>query len=50
MGEERKRARLTKQAQPTAALPGTEEKVAELERRAALGLELFHPEDARGTR
>jgi hypothetical protein len=30
---------------PTAAPPGSPEKVAELERRAALGVALFHPAD-----
>ena len=29
----------------TAARPGTEAKLAELERRAAAGLELWHPQD-----
>ena len=32
--------------QPTQALPGTSEKFAELERRAALGMDLWHPQDA----
>jgi hypothetical protein len=31
---------------PTAALPGTAEKIAILSQRAALGQELFHPDDA----
>lgn len=33
-------------AQPTDALPGTEEKVAILAERARLGLSLWHPQDA----
>jgi hypothetical protein len=33
--------------QPTAALPGTAEKVAILAERARLGLSLWHPLDAR---
>ena len=33
--------------EPTAAEPGTPEKMAELERRAALGLSLWHAGDAR---
>lgn len=32
--------------QPTAALPNTQEKIAELQRRAAAGLVLWHPLDA----
>jgi hypothetical protein len=34
-----------KPAEATAARPGTEAKLAELERRAAAGLELWHPQD-----
>jgi hypothetical protein len=33
-------------AQPTDALPGSEEKVAVLAERARLGLSLWHPQDA----
>jgi hypothetical protein len=33
-------------AQPTTALPGSQEKVAVLEERARLGLSLWHPDDA----
>jgi hypothetical protein len=33
-------------AQPTTALPGTEEKVLVLAERARLGLSLWHPQDA----
>ena len=33
-------------AEPTDALPGTEEKVRVMEDRAARGLALFHPDDA----
>lgn len=33
--------------EPTSALPGTEDKIRVLEDRAALGLALFHPADAR---
>jgi hypothetical protein len=33
-------------ARPTAALPGTPEKVAVLIERARLGLSLWHPQDA----
>lgn len=33
--------------EPTAAVPGSEAKVAVLEQRAAAGLRLWHPEDAR---
>ena len=33
-------------ARPTAAVPGTPEKVAVLEERARLGLSLWHPHDA----
>lgn len=36
-------------AEPTAALPGTPEKLAELERRALAGISLWHPEDARAS-
>lgn len=32
---------------PTGALPGTEEKIRVLEERAARGVGLFHPQDAR---
>jgi hypothetical protein len=34
-------------AEPTDALPGSEEKVAILAERARLGLSLWHPQDAR---
>ena len=33
--------------EPTTASPGSEEKLAELARRARLGLQLFHPDDPR---
>lgn len=33
---------------PTQAAPGTPEKIAVMEARAQLGLDLFHPSDARG--
>jgi hypothetical protein len=33
---------------PCEAPPGTEEKIAELQRRAAMEISLYHPEDARG--
>jgi hypothetical protein len=33
--------------EPTDAIPGTEEKIAILTRRAAQGEQLFHPEDMR---
>lgn len=36
-----------KHGEPTMALPGTEEKIRVLEERAANGLALFHPRDAR---
>jgi hypothetical protein len=36
-----------KLGEPTEALPGTEEKVRVLKDRAAKGLALFHPQDAR---
>src|SRR5579859_227383 len=38
--------RFTQPTFPTAALPGTPEKIAILTQRAALGQELFHPDDA----
>lgn len=31
---------------PSGSFPGSEEKVAEMERRAAMEMELWHPEDA----
>lgn len=34
--------------EPTDAAPGSEAKLRELERRAALGLALHHPDDAKG--
>ena len=34
---------------PTAAIPGSAEKIAVLAERAILGVALFHPEDARPT-
>lgn len=37
----------TVSAEPTTALPGSEEKVAILAERARLGLSLWHPRDAR---
>jgi hypothetical protein len=38
--------RITLPPFPTAALPGTPEKIAILTQRASLGQELFHPDDA----
>ena len=38
--------RITLPPFPTAALPGTQEKIAILTQRASLGQELFHPDDA----
>lgn len=35
--------------EPTDAVPGTPEKLAVLERRAAAGQQLFHPHDARSS-
>lgn len=37
----------SRRGEPTNALPGTEEKIRVLEERAAKGLALFHPQDAR---
>ncbi len=38
--------RITRPPFPTAALPGTPEKIAILAQRASLGQELWHPDDA----
>lgn len=41
-------ARLPPPARPTRHPPGSEDKVAVMEQRAAAGEMLFHPDDARG--
>lgn len=45
--QHRRAAEATLPTTPTDALPGTEAKVRVMAERAALGLELFHPDDAR---